>query len=291
MRHWRLNRPLVVLLLSLVLIACSSLRFFYNQLDWLLPFYLSDYVTLDENQSVRLDRQINELHTWHCRTQVPKYTLFLRQVLHDVQAGHFQASLLQAHFETTSRYWYALTAQAAGRLADVFLDLTDAQVQQIFTKLADDQTEFREKFVDAEPDQKRKALAKQTTKSVERWLGDLNKMQQAQIIEWASRALPWQSERLMARERWQQAFRQAFAVRKQGRESFARALIDVFVEPQQLWTERYREVIVQYRASLYALLEAVLSGMTEGQKSHLQDRLQELMMDMQQLSCAAAPPP
>ena len=44
--------------------ACSN-KFFYNQLDWLIPWYVDDYVDLTLVQKENLDKQVEMLLQWH----------------------------------------------------------------------------------------------------------------------------------------------------------------------------------------------------------------------------------
>ena len=42
-----------LLLCCLVLSACG-IKLIYNRLDWVVPFYVDDYITLDEDQQITM---------------------------------------------------------------------------------------------------------------------------------------------------------------------------------------------------------------------------------------------
>ena len=72
-----LHRLFLIACSALLLVGCG-LRFAYSQLDWLLPWYLRDYVTLDAGQRGEFDRRLAGLLDWHCRSHLPEYVALLR---------------------------------------------------------------------------------------------------------------------------------------------------------------------------------------------------------------------
>lgn len=71
-------RALLVILLAVLLLGGCSLRFAYGKLDWLVPWYVRDFVTLNAGQRSDLDRRLAVQLTWHCRTQLADYAAGLR---------------------------------------------------------------------------------------------------------------------------------------------------------------------------------------------------------------------
>ena len=71
-------RRLILIACSALLLAGCGLRFAYSQLDWLLPWYLRDYVTLNAGQRSELDVRLAGLLDWHCRSHLPEYVALLR---------------------------------------------------------------------------------------------------------------------------------------------------------------------------------------------------------------------
>ncbi|MCG8013878.1 MAG: DUF6279 family lipoprotein, partial [Candidatus Thiodiazotropha weberae] len=79
-RPGQLLRILQALLLALLLSACSRIQLAYNNLDWLLPHYLSSYMPLSDNQDSLLEAGVENFLHWHCSTQVTNYAHLLREV-------------------------------------------------------------------------------------------------------------------------------------------------------------------------------------------------------------------
>ena len=57
-------RIFVLVSLLAALAGCSN-SFVYNQLDWLIPWYLGDYVDLNREQQRAFKEQLGELLRWH----------------------------------------------------------------------------------------------------------------------------------------------------------------------------------------------------------------------------------
>ena len=64
----------------LLLTACSSTTFVYNRLDFLLPWYLNDYVDLDRSQKDDLDELLYPFLQWHRSEELPQYLKILDQI-------------------------------------------------------------------------------------------------------------------------------------------------------------------------------------------------------------------
>ena len=74
-----LIRLTTVAVLALFISACSSTTFFYNRLDFLIPWYLDRYVDLDREQDRFLDRQLAPFLAWHREEELPRYLTLLEE--------------------------------------------------------------------------------------------------------------------------------------------------------------------------------------------------------------------
>ena len=79
-------RLFITLLLLTMLSACSSTTFLYNRLDFLIPWYLGDYVDLDRTQKQLLKSELQPFLAWHRSEELPDYLGILDQI-DDALAG------------------------------------------------------------------------------------------------------------------------------------------------------------------------------------------------------------
>ena len=75
----------ILILAGLIFSACS-LRLTYNYLDWIIPWYVDEYVSLTDDQENLFDRATVELLDWHRYAELPKYTEFIISIK-DAQNG------------------------------------------------------------------------------------------------------------------------------------------------------------------------------------------------------------
>ena len=64
----------------LVVFAGCGPRLIYPHLDWLIPWYVNDYISLDDTQNNMLQKRLLKQLDWHCRTQLPSYAKTLRAI-------------------------------------------------------------------------------------------------------------------------------------------------------------------------------------------------------------------
>jgi hypothetical protein len=93
-------RWLLVLVLVLVS-ACSSTTFVYNRLDFLLPWYLGDYVELEREQKKYLDAVLDPFLQWH---RMEELLMELGEQLSDQQIEGFVAELRDKQTEYEEKY-------------------------------------------------------------------------------------------------------------------------------------------------------------------------------------------
>ena len=54
-----------LIVLTVILLSGCGPRFYYNQLDWLIPSFLSDYISLNSEQKSLLKAQLQKQIEWH----------------------------------------------------------------------------------------------------------------------------------------------------------------------------------------------------------------------------------
>lgn len=76
-----LFRCLSLLVLStLLLVGCNRMDLAYRNLDVLVPWSLSDYLSMNRQQKGWLDERLKAHLAWHCRTQLPGYLTWLGDI-------------------------------------------------------------------------------------------------------------------------------------------------------------------------------------------------------------------
>jgi hypothetical protein len=63
-------RPLLLIVASLLMLACSRIDLAYRNLDVLVPWSLGDYLDMNREQKNWLDQRLKQHLAWHCQTQL-----------------------------------------------------------------------------------------------------------------------------------------------------------------------------------------------------------------------------
>ena len=163
--------------LVLVLNGCA-VKFVYNQLDWLIPWYLDDYMEMEGDQEALFENRLQAYLAWHRSTQLPLYAEFLEEVATraEKQLNEQDIQFIQTQTETLAD---AMIRRLIPDMVDVFATASDEQIAELFEKFEDDNAIFRKDYIEAGEEVQRKQRQKEVLRYAQRWTGKLNKSQVA----------------------------------------------------------------------------------------------------------------
>lgn len=276
-RGWRRLAPL---LLCLALAAgCSSTTFFYNRLDFLVPWYVDDYVELNAEQDRELERRLEPFLDWHRYEELPRYVALLEQAGDMLQDG---LSLAEAEELTRAaeRAGNRVQTRSLDWLLPMGAALSDDQVEEFIANLRDKQEELEEEYLERDLEEYREDAYDNLVENSQDYLGRLDDRQR-DVLEMAAESLQrsdhlWLQERaawidrleqlLQRQPGWQDAVRQAVA---------------------QRWERSSEEYRGMYRNNLGVIQQAlvtVINHRSERQDQRLQRELSGLREDFLALS-------
>lgn len=191
------------LLLVMLLPSACAVKFTYNQLDWLIPWYLDDYVTLTSDQEAIFASRLERYLKFHRSDQLPLYADFLDSIAVASRDGFNLAELeqIQAKKDYLSD---ALLVDMAPLLADLIPYLVQQQIDEFFRNLETRNDRFKDKYIEVDENDQRREQAKKIRKRVERWSGDLDEEQIEKIGRWSREYQLMGAEYLQSRLAWQQ---------------------------------------------------------------------------------------
>ena len=281
-----LLRSFLLLLVSVLIITGCGPRWYYHHLDWMIPWYIDDYLTLDSRQSSNLGKRLASQLDWHCRTQLPEYAAFLRSVARDFEDPDRDVprERLAHHLSTLRGYWKDLMATIGPDAADILVTASDTQIDELFDNLEKDNQELEQKFVDPPEDELLEKRVERMVERLGRWVDDLNDPQRAAVNQWALE-LGFTSDQWIAQRRHTQlAFRELLN-RRATDPDFKAQFIDLLISPETLRTEVYQARLNRNIDSTLNLLERVGKTMDPNQRAHFLARLESLAQDFDVLAC------
>ena len=275
----------VILLLAIVLAGCGP-RLVYPHLDWLIPWYVSDYISLDSDQKNMLEKRLLKLLDWHCRTQLPAYAMSLRALGGDLanSTDPVDEATLQAYNTKIIALWKELLQQIGPDITDILATASDDQIDELFDNLDKQNREFRKKYVDLPPDELIQNREERMVKRTKYWISKLNSKQKQAVSDWSSQLTPIALEWLQSRERIQAEARRLLA-RKDEDPEFRTAMQKLIIHPANMRSVEYQRKIDINTGVTIKLLVQLDRMLTEDQRSHLLDRIESLAADFGTLNC------
>ncbi len=278
------NRALI-LLLAIVLAGCGP-RLVYSHLDWLIPWYVSDYISLDSDQKNMLEKRLLKLLDWHCRTQLPAYATTLRALGRDLanSSEPVDAATLKTYNTRLMALWKALLQKIGPDITAILATATDAQIDELFHNLDKQNQKFKKEYVDLPYDELIQNRAERMVKRTKYWISKLNPEQKQAVSDWSLQLTPIAVDWIQNRERIQSEARRLLGQRRDNPE-FRTAIQKLILHPENVRSAEYQRKIDINTTATIKLLAQLIQLLTEKQRSYLLDRIESLAADFDTLSC------
>ena len=231
---------LVALILPFLLVGCSS-TFAYNNLDWLLYWYLDDYVELDKGQKQQFDVELTQWLRWHRTEELQQYQQQLLDLQQRLAEGPLTADQWYTEFGAAREHWVRLRDKVGPDLVAFAPTLTDRQVDDLFEALEkDNQDEVDER--NASDEQERlEDRQKRIEKQLKGYIGKLTKQQKTLIAdsipEFQSNFDNWITYR-----RTIQADAKQLMLARQTDPEFTTKLMALFTAPEAYQSAQYQAI-------------------------------------------------
>ena len=274
-----------IIIITVALTGCGP-RLVYQHLDWLIPWYVSDYITLDSDQKNLLEERLAMLLDWHCRTQLPVYANTLRALGRDLanRADPVSEASLLAYNRKIMLLWKELLQQIGPDITAILATASDVQIKELFDNLAMQNQKFRKKFVDLPPDEANRRRQDRMIKRLKYWISDLNPDQIQMVAEWSVQLTPIASQWIQNREVIQTKAR-SLLDRRFDNPEFRSELQKLIIHPEKMRSADYQrrlDINTRITITLIVRLEQML---TKDQRSYLVTRIETLAADFDTLSC------
>ena len=271
------SRILVVLALAL-LGACSSTTFLYNRLDFILPWYLDDYVELDRDQRQQFDRLLDPFLDWHREEELPAYVAVLDQI-EGTLGQPVTTQEMDAIAGAFEEAWLRLEGRSLDWLLALGASLSDEQVAEFLQNLDERQQEYEEKYLSRSDVEYREEMYDNLLDRAQDYLGRLDGEQKA-AMRAASEAIirsdrPWLEERA----RWHARLAELLQ-REPGWEQRVR---DAVARREETLSEDYREAYTHNLALIQQTIVDLLNSRSERQERRLRGEIADLREDLLEL--------
>jgi hypothetical protein len=273
-----MNRRLAIVSLVLLLSACSSTTFFYNRLDFLIPWYMGRYVDLDREQSVFLDEQLLPFLAWHRNEELPRYLELLDQA-EEMLAGPVAADDIARLSLAAEDAWLRVEQRGLEWMIELGAQLSDEQMAEFIDELRKRQLKYEKKYLTRSDEEYREDALDNLRDSLQDYLGRLEPSQRDALEVYVARLIRSDSVWLEERASWIDR-------------------LDAILQRESGWQQRLREAIrtreetvseaytTTYNHNLAVINEAVaetLNTRTDKQDRRLRREIEDLRDDLKVL--------
>ncbi len=279
-----LHRLFLIACSALLLVGCGP-RFAYSQLDWLLPWYLRDYVTLDAGQRGEFDRRLAGLLDWHCRSHLPEYVALLRAANATLAAERVEPAQLERFLERGEALWREIVGELEPELRRLAAGLGDEQVEELAAAFVRRGEEARAEFLSGDESAQHAARVERMEERLRRWFGRMTPAQRERIAAWSRALQPTTEAWLEDRARWQAELLYALRVRADAA-AFAPRLAQALAPREARWSAQHRAAVAHNRARTLELLAELHALSSAAQRRHLRDEIDVLATQFAGISCA-----
>jgi Family of unknown function (DUF6279) len=175
-------RIIGALLLVWLLGACSAIKIAYNQSPELIYFWLDGQLDFSSAQSLKVRDDLASLHEWHRRTQLLVYVELLRNIEQKMTVS-LTANEVCAFVDDARDKLDAVINQAEPAIVATAINLSPTQIRHLEQRNSKANTEWREKWLDANPSSLAKLRLTQYEDRLEMLYGKLTDTQRERLRE------------------------------------------------------------------------------------------------------------
>ncbi|MFT6888554.1 MAG: hypothetical protein ACJAUG_001973 [Halioglobus sp.] len=255
--------------------ACSSTTFVYNRLDFLIPWYLDDYVELNRVQERTLDELLVPYLDWHRAEELPRYVDILTRIESNLDQPLEQQNIVEISASAETAF-LRVEERALEWLLTLGADLSDEQIEDFIAALREQQSEYEEKYLDRDLDEYYEDAYDNLRDNFQDYLGRLDSQQKQMMKSTSAELQRADSVWLEERAAWV-ANLERVLLREPGWQQELRVTLDRRYENH---SESYVQVYEHNLNQVQALAVAVLNSRSEKQDRRLRKKLVSFREDL-----------
>jgi len=172
--------------------GCSMLKLGYDQADLVARWWIDRQLDLNSQQTRWLKQELQDFHAWHRQTQLPAYSELVSVVARQSQ-GDVSPDQTCDNIDAATEQLDVLLKRAVPPLAGLARQLESSQLQHLKRQFAEDDREWREKWLDGSAEKRTRRRADDWEERAESYYGRLTREQKDFILR-AIRNSSWQPQ-------------------------------------------------------------------------------------------------
>lgn len=267
--------------LSIFLTGCGS-KFAYNNIDWLMYWYIDDYVELDKTQKKLLDGHVAQWMTWHRQDELTEYKTQLEQIKLQVSQDNVSAQQWEQHFNNAKQHWVRFRDHISPELARLAPSLTDEQVNALFAELDKENLKRIEDRLDDNFEKRLKKNIKNTQENAREFIGKLS-LEQKNIIESFTDDFQSSFDLWIAYRQRIQSAAHEMLLNERKEAHFKAKFLALLSHPETYQDDKLAQISTHNNQVYASMLAALTTSLSPKQKRKAMDELQDIIDDISDL--------
>ena len=164
------------LIFVLLLVGCSTTTLIYNRIDFLVPWYLGNYVELTKSQKQYLDELLIPFFSWHRYEELPKYLEIINST-ENIFEGEVKPEAIVTIASNVEKSWFRLESEVLIWMTPLASDLTDKQIQSFLQVMQKKATDYENKYLGRSDNDYRQDIYEKIRDNLQQFMGELSQQQ------------------------------------------------------------------------------------------------------------------
>ena len=166
--------------LVLLITACSTVRFAYNQGDTLIRWWIDDHIGLTAEQEVLTRELLEQQFWWHRTEQLAEISKTLEQLRRQLHRPLSTQEVSQFS-DDLKKFMYAIAKKSTPDAAKIFVTLQNNQIEKMQKRMQKGNEKFAKEWLPPSVEKQNKVRADKVIDRVEWLFGTINKEQEEKI--------------------------------------------------------------------------------------------------------------
>ena len=164
----------------LLITACSTVRFAYNQGDTLIRWWIDDHIGLSAEQEVLTRELLEQQFWWHRTEQLAEVSKTLEQLRRQLHRPLSTEEVSQFS-DDLKKFMYAIAKKSTPDAAKIFVTLQNNQIEKMQKRMQKGNDKFAKEWLPPSAEKQNKVRADKVIDRVEWLFGTINKEQEEKI--------------------------------------------------------------------------------------------------------------
>jgi hypothetical protein len=262
----------LIILLLLIGVTTSCTRFLYNKIDTFVVWKIGSYVSLSKAQKKELKLQVGDNLELVRQDEMPRVAAVLDEAARGVESGYVTPAMLDDGYQQMLVLMDEFMLGIVPVSEWLLLSLSDEQVEELFENLEELNQEMYEDYSGPTDEERRDNRNKSAIKMAQRFTGRLSDEQKLLITDALAEMADSSVEWIDYQREWQGRFR-GLVENPPPSQAFRDELTLLFVYPRSFHTPEYRARVDANRKIFNTMMEELLTGLTDKQRSRVVEKL------------------